>query len=604
MNTLPKAKCPPAKPPRRKLSYSSESGKGTTTDSSVLNGSTEGTKLLTFGSKGSVVNTHITQSLPSNVADMMRNQNLSKSSSSASSASKESGGSPTTDIGSDYGSFQGDHSHLPSSERYGDHLIERWPTPSKALFRTPKKSQFSNYSTESPTSHRFCCSTNSPLKPSFGKMSHSTPTNQNNNSIYYTPQCTTPTCFRNCSEKEKSSNLRNSSGNDICLGQTVPTCCGVERRHNSDPQISLERRPSRRLKGSLTGKMSLSNRNKRLFAEEPVKRTKRSQSFACNQHLHHHHHHHETESPRVLLLPHSTVCCLDSWMQKKPEKTETIEDICHKIWKKHQSQSNGEWNNSKTSKNSNFSEILSEIYYSQKERDKAIQERLEIVTEQRNKLIEEVESLQQIIFRQNVWKNDSQEDESDFDSQNLESLDQLLLGLNTSSPSKLEIHKEQILAQVNKAHKRRSKVSSSRRNSSQPQSLMEELNNPAEQWDCDGFVCQKVSEERSKTIQKMSEMEDGLTSLQLYSLRNNGFLNGHDKNADNFQKSNSDDEDDEEIGVFHLESEHNPNDDELRAKLQKESKARHEAEDNCRKLERLVNVLRKKLAGTSLGVQV
>lgn len=69
--------------------------------------------------------------------------------------------------------------------------------------------------------------------------------------------------------------------------------------------------------------------------EDSSRRKKRSQSFVCNQHHHHHHHHQGTEvneAPRVLVFPHPSLCCLDSWRKTKLDSyADSLEDICHRV---------------------------------------------------------------------------------------------------------------------------------------------------------------------------------------------------------------------------------------------------------------------------------
>lgn len=213
MNTLPKSKCPPAKPPRRKLSYSSESGKGTS-DSSLIHPSSETDKINK--TKKSIDNS-INHKLPGSLTELTRNQNLSKSSSSASSASKESGGSPSTDIGSDYGSFQGDQFNLLSSDCNMDYLTHQLPNmPTKSMLKTPQKALFSNFQPGTSTSRLHCCASSTPIKSPHSSMPHSTPSNTNNNSVYYTPPSNTPF-------SQKYTNEESSYSNDsiICGGLSV-----------------------------------------------------------------------------------------------------------------------------------------------------------------------------------------------------------------------------------------------------------------------------------------------------------------------------------------------------------------------------------------------
>lgn len=528
VSSVPKSKCPPAKPPRRKLSYPNEYTKGNN-DESLQSSSTKSPN-----DPKNVLNNSSTK----------YNEVLSKSSSSASS--KRLSTTSGTE-GSDYGSLQGDNQNPRMSyhpEKCRNSLLDPF---CKSTPKVPERRRNSIQSTW-PTVH-------SPA------------------SIYYTPLSTPKSTFNwtygqsRFQENQKALKLA-----EKILGQKSSS---IYRRHNSDPQIALERRPSRR-----GIRQRAVDRRSHSFLGLVG-----STAFGCSRF--------SKQWEQSCYIEKSSYLLLS-------EEVKMLRDMCDKLWEQlRQTQLKLElFQNNTTSNQSSpsFSDLLSEVYYAQRDRDKAVQERLELFMTERQYLLAQVENLREIIFRRNIHKVETSDDEI-ITHEEPKSLDKVLEALEIcNSPSKLEEHQKRLLRRVKQAKEIRqtSLAQQLSKVTSQRDAAIAQLN--AVTNEMQGFQWEAASQhpkQEEESIKRLEELREEVESLQLcYSLQSS-------------QQNPSLSLEAEDICFYSLDkTEATPDVDLLKALLKAEYRARTQKEEQCQKLERLVNVLRKKLLGNKMGIPV
>ncbi|XP_067134959.1 myosin heavy chain, clone 203-like isoform X1 [Centruroides vittatus] len=302
-----------------------------------------------------------------------------------------------------------------------------------------------------------------------------------------------------------------------------------------------------------------------------------------------------------------------------------------------------------------FADLLAEIYYAQKERDQAMQARLRLMMQERDTAVNQLQQLLKCLGSDLKQESDSSDEDeieeslqngNDFLKMNLlshQGVDKLLRNLEaTQSPVKLMHQKEILLANVYRARDHRKhrlshelRVILAERDAAieKARSLEEELlqwrhsnslwQADTKQWESNLLdTLRQVITERDTSIAKVNELEEKLRlcyhlQASLIGVNNQQGISEIEQ-LDVFQKTESSQESTQkgfgETSLITSLLQSNLNNEEkshlqnemstLSLQLESEKKAREIAEEKYQKLERLVNVLQKKVNGLSVGVSV
>lgn len=302
-----------------------------------------------------------------------------------------------------------------------------------------------------------------------------------------------------------------------------------------------------------------------------------------------------------------------------------------------------------------FADLLAEIYYAQKERDQAMQARLRLMTQERDTAVNQLQQLLQYLGSGLKQESDSSDEDeleeslqngNEFLKMNLlshQGVDKLLRNLEaTQSPVKLMHQKEILLSNVYRARDHRKRrlshelhVILAERDAAieKARNLEEELlqwrhsnslwQADTKQWESNLLdTLRQVITERDASIAKVSELEEKLRLCYHLQASLIGVNNQQDiseiEQLEVLQKTETP-QDSAQKGFgdnsliasllqsnlnneekLHLQNEMST----LSLQLEVEKKARETAEEKYHKLERLVNVLQKKVNGLSVGVSV
>lgn len=296
-----------------------------------------------------------------------------------------------------------------------------------------------------------------------------------------------------------------------------------------------------------------------------------------------------------------------------------------------------------------FAELLTSIYYAQKEKEELIEARLQVALNERDAAVRELEELVEMLGRnfKETTSNGGVEDISD------KTIKELLKEVETTQdPAKLMQHHNMLLTHL--YHEKKGKLGGvpsdlqlalvEKNALTMVKQLEEELHHwkhssdgwhrDTKQWEASllDILCQVISQ-RDSAYQKVSKLQEELKSLHHFFRQQKPSSNvqlspsyegiqaqelisqcqGNCKiHCASSEVTSCDDSGDTGKVVNYNVSEKLPSDvDGLKAEmltlnqtLQSETKARQIAEESCRRLERLVGVLRKKVNGLHVGVQV
>ncbi|XP_076314738.1 uncharacterized protein LOC143227100 [Tachypleus tridentatus] len=303
------------------------------------------------------------------------------------------------------------------------------------------------------------------------------------------------------------------------------------------------------------------------------------------------------------------------WVQQDPvvllEEIRMLEEINDKLWQKLQKaqaeieilrKTRGELQSQVNHQGPGFAELLAGIYYAQKERDRSVASRLRLANQERDQATQQLQQAVQVLGNKHLLETDSNDDDDD-DSADMD-LNKVLDSLETThSPACLHHHQETLLANVQKAKSCRQHQMTKELNM-----LLQEKNAALEKaklleqeillWRRNSGSWREGSEEWDAKLKEtmQQETEEYDSPVTKY------------EELDTFcrdQPCLSADADDKQGVVATLkQSDLEAKVEKLRETLNYESNARHNAEENCHRLENLVSVLKKKVNGLNVGLPV
>ncbi|XP_076314093.1 uncharacterized protein LOC143226686 isoform X2 [Tachypleus tridentatus] len=384
--------------------------------------------------------------------------------------------------------------------------------------------------------------------------------------------------------KTSSCGLVKNSGSEEFSAKGVKG--SYHRRHHSDPLIPWDEKHSK----------NRSSKRSRSFVESD---SQNIPYISCSNHIKGRHIPWAKQDQEMLM-----------------EEIRMLEEINDKLWQKLQKaqaeveilrRTRGDSHPHVDYEGPGFAELLGSIYYAQKDRDEAVNSRLRLANQERDRAVEQLHQAVHVLGSNHLPDTDSCDDE---DSVDLD-LNKILDSLETTrSPARLLYNQEALQACVHKA-----RVSKQHQLTKEFNTLLHERNTAVEKtklleqeillWSRNGSswkeTCEDWEANLKETVRQATEDRD----LAMSKYRELAALFRDQQNiathTDNQQLSSeqhtfqaaSNKQSDLEAEIKRLED-----------ALKQESGARYRAQTKCQRLETLINVLQKKVNGLTVGLAV